>query len=159
MERLAYYYDQLNYIHPFRAGNGRAQRVFWSRVARDAGYWVGGPGRCHWRRERPRLRAGGRARRQVAPGRDVRQNRGRARPGQMNLGASVRPAQGLMAERSKWPEIEPVSQFGWSPFGECQRQFDRWPTARPTARHRRSENRDQFGPVPVRRGMRRAGER
>jgi cell filamentation protein len=39
-ERLAYFYDQLNYIHPFREGNGRAQRVFWSLVARDAGYWV-----------------------------------------------------------------------------------------------------------------------
>jgi cell filamentation protein len=37
-ERLAYFYDQLNYIHPFREGNGRTQRVFWGRVARDAGY-------------------------------------------------------------------------------------------------------------------------
>ncbi|MDR0625865.1 MAG: Fic family protein [Bifidobacteriaceae bacterium] len=39
-ERLAYFYDQLNYIHPFREGNGRAQRAFWSRVARDGGYTV-----------------------------------------------------------------------------------------------------------------------
>ncbi len=39
-ERLAYFYDQLNYIHPFREGNGRAQRVFWSRVAQDAGYEI-----------------------------------------------------------------------------------------------------------------------
>ena len=38
VKRLAYFYDQLNYIHPFREGNGRAQRVFWSRVAKDAGY-------------------------------------------------------------------------------------------------------------------------
>lgn len=38
VERLAYFYDQLNYIHPFREGNGRTQRVFWSRVATDAGY-------------------------------------------------------------------------------------------------------------------------
>jgi len=37
-KRLAHYYDQLNYIHPFREGNGRTQRIFWSRVARDAGY-------------------------------------------------------------------------------------------------------------------------
>jgi len=37
-QRLAYFYDQLNYIHPFREGNGRAQRVFWNRVAEDAGY-------------------------------------------------------------------------------------------------------------------------
>ncbi|SDM88622.1 Fic/DOC family protein [Actinomyces ruminicola] len=38
VERLAYYYDAFNYIHPFREGNGRTQRVFWSRVARDAGW-------------------------------------------------------------------------------------------------------------------------
>lgn len=38
VDRLAYFYDQLNYIHPFREGNGRTQRVFWARVARDAGY-------------------------------------------------------------------------------------------------------------------------
>ncbi|MCL2849901.1 MAG: Fic family protein [Micrococcales bacterium] len=40
VERLAYYYDQLNYIHPFREGNGRSQRVFWTRVAADAGYLI-----------------------------------------------------------------------------------------------------------------------
>lgn len=42
--RLAHHYDQLNYIHPFREGNGRAQRWFWNRVARDAGWrlsWLG----------------------------------------------------------------------------------------------------------------------
>ncbi len=39
-ERLAYFYDQLNYIHPFREGNGRTQRIFWTRVARDAGYEI-----------------------------------------------------------------------------------------------------------------------
>ena len=38
VERHAHHYDQLNYIHRFRDGNGRAQRVFWSRVARDAGW-------------------------------------------------------------------------------------------------------------------------
>jgi len=38
--RLAHHYDQLNYIHPFREGNGRTQRVFWGRVARDAGYLI-----------------------------------------------------------------------------------------------------------------------
>ena len=38
--RLAYFYDQLNYIHPFREGNGRTLRVFWSRVASDAGYAI-----------------------------------------------------------------------------------------------------------------------
>jgi cell filamentation protein, protein adenylyltransferase len=39
-KRLAHHYDQLNYIHPFREGNGRTQRVFWTRVARDAGYEI-----------------------------------------------------------------------------------------------------------------------
>ena len=41
VERLAYFYDQLNYIHPFREGNGRAQRVLWNRIAQDAGYEIG----------------------------------------------------------------------------------------------------------------------
>ena len=40
IKRLAYFYDQLNYIHPFREGNGRTQRVFWSRVAHDARYEI-----------------------------------------------------------------------------------------------------------------------
>lgn len=38
VKRLAHYYDQLNFIHPFREGNGRTQRIFWTRVAQDAGY-------------------------------------------------------------------------------------------------------------------------
>lgn len=38
IERLAHHYDQLNYMHPFREGNGRTQRAFWDRVARDAGW-------------------------------------------------------------------------------------------------------------------------
>jgi len=37
IERLAYHYDSFNYIHPFREGNGRTQRVFWTRIACDAG--------------------------------------------------------------------------------------------------------------------------
>lgn len=36
---LARFYDDLNYIHHFREGNGRTQRLFWSRVAFEAG-WV-----------------------------------------------------------------------------------------------------------------------
>lgn len=40
IDRLAYFYDQLNFIHPFREGNGRVQRVFWTRVAHDAGYEI-----------------------------------------------------------------------------------------------------------------------
>ncbi len=39
-KRLAHYYDQLNFIHPFREGNGRTQRIFWTRVAQDAGYEI-----------------------------------------------------------------------------------------------------------------------
>lgn len=38
IRRLAYHYDQFNYIHPFREGNGRTQRIFWTRIARDAGW-------------------------------------------------------------------------------------------------------------------------
>jgi cell filamentation protein len=38
IERLSHHYDQFNYVHPFREGNGRAQRVFWNRVARDAAW-------------------------------------------------------------------------------------------------------------------------
>jgi cell filamentation protein len=38
IDRLAYHYDQVNYIHPFREGNGRVQRVFWNRVAVAAGW-------------------------------------------------------------------------------------------------------------------------
>lgn len=38
IDRLAYHYDQFNYVHPFREGNGRTQRVFLNRVARDAGW-------------------------------------------------------------------------------------------------------------------------
>lgn len=32
VKRLAYFYEQLNFIHPFREGNGRTQRVFWQRT-------------------------------------------------------------------------------------------------------------------------------
>jgi len=38
VERLSFHYDQWNYIHPFREGNGRTQRLFWSRIAEDAGW-------------------------------------------------------------------------------------------------------------------------
>ena len=38
IERLSYHYDQWNYLHPFREGNGRTQRVFWNRIAADAGW-------------------------------------------------------------------------------------------------------------------------
>ena len=37
-ERLAYYLGEVNAIHPFREGNGRAQRVFFEQLASDAGF-------------------------------------------------------------------------------------------------------------------------
>jgi cell filamentation protein len=30
--RLAFYFGELNALHPFREGNGRAQRLFWGQV-------------------------------------------------------------------------------------------------------------------------------
>ena len=38
IERLAVSFDNFNTLHPFREGNGRAQRVFWTLIARDAGW-------------------------------------------------------------------------------------------------------------------------
>jgi cell filamentation protein len=35
--RLAYYLGEVNMLHPFRDGNGRAQRALFSQLARDAG--------------------------------------------------------------------------------------------------------------------------
>ena len=37
-ERLTYYLGEVNVIHPFREGNGRAQRAFFEQLAGDAGY-------------------------------------------------------------------------------------------------------------------------
>jgi cell filamentation protein len=38
IERLAVSFDNFNTLHPFREGNGRTQRVFWTLIARDAGW-------------------------------------------------------------------------------------------------------------------------
>lgn len=38
VERAAHYLGEVNALHPFREGNGRAQRAFFSQLARDAGY-------------------------------------------------------------------------------------------------------------------------
>ncbi|WEV59753.1 Fic family protein [Bifidobacterium sp. ESL0728] len=38
IQRLSVNYDNLNNLHPFREGNGRAQRIFWELVACDAGW-------------------------------------------------------------------------------------------------------------------------
>ncbi|PWG65346.1 Fic/DOC family protein [Bifidobacterium callitrichidarum] len=37
-KRLAYHYDNYNFVHPFREGNGRVQRLFWTLLCHDAGY-------------------------------------------------------------------------------------------------------------------------
>ena len=38
VDRLTHYFSELNAIHPFREGNGRAQRILFEQLARDAGY-------------------------------------------------------------------------------------------------------------------------
>jgi cell filamentation protein len=37
-ERLTYYLGEINAIHPFREGNGRAQRAFFEQLSLDAGF-------------------------------------------------------------------------------------------------------------------------
>ncbi|WP_353049372.1 Fic family protein [Exiguobacterium sp. s192] len=37
-EKLAYYYGELNMIHPFRERNGRTQKIFIEKVADKLGY-------------------------------------------------------------------------------------------------------------------------
>jgi cell filamentation protein len=36
--RLAHYLGEVNALHPFREGNGRAQHAFFGQLARDAGF-------------------------------------------------------------------------------------------------------------------------
>lgn len=36
--RVAYDYCEINVLHPFRAGNGRVQRIFFEQLALHAGY-------------------------------------------------------------------------------------------------------------------------
>lgn len=37
-KKLAHYYTGINLLHPFRAGNGRAQRIFFEQLIIHAGY-------------------------------------------------------------------------------------------------------------------------
>ncbi|WP_424534229.1 Fic family protein [Sphaerisporangium viridialbum] len=37
---LAHYYSEINAVHPFREGNGRAQRAFLGQLAADAGFHI-----------------------------------------------------------------------------------------------------------------------
>jgi cell filamentation protein len=38
VERLTHYYAEINAVHPFREGNGRAQRAFLGEIAKAAGH-------------------------------------------------------------------------------------------------------------------------
>ncbi|MTH47745.1 putative adenosine monophosphate-protein transferase Fic [Intestinirhabdus alba] len=38
VERLTWYYGEINVLHPFRLGNGLAQRIFFEQLAIHAGY-------------------------------------------------------------------------------------------------------------------------
>ncbi|KFC04968.1 cell filamentation protein [Trabulsiella guamensis ATCC 49490] len=38
VERLSHYYCEINVLHPFRLGNGLAQRIFFEQLAIHAGY-------------------------------------------------------------------------------------------------------------------------
>jgi len=40
LDRLTHYFAEVNAIHPFREGNGRAQRAFFHQLARQAGWSV-----------------------------------------------------------------------------------------------------------------------
>lgn len=39
-DRLAYYFGEINALHPFREGNGRTQRVMLGDIAKQAGYEI-----------------------------------------------------------------------------------------------------------------------
>ena len=38
VKRIAEFYNDVNYIHPFREGNGRTQRIYFSQLIRHYGY-------------------------------------------------------------------------------------------------------------------------
>ncbi|MDL4914678.1 MAG: putative adenosine monophosphate-protein transferase Fic [Enterobacterales bacterium endosymbiont of Blomia tropicalis] len=38
VQRIAHYYCEINMLHPFREGNGRAQRIFFEQLALHAGF-------------------------------------------------------------------------------------------------------------------------
>lgn len=40
IERLAYYYDLINRLHPFPEGNGRTQRLFIQQLVNRSGYMI-----------------------------------------------------------------------------------------------------------------------
>lgn len=40
LRRLAHYYSEINLLHPFRYGSGRAQRIFFEQLLVHAGYGI-----------------------------------------------------------------------------------------------------------------------
>ena len=46
IDRLAFYFAEINALHPFREGNGRTQRAFLKQLSRQAGWDMTG-GSCH----------------------------------------------------------------------------------------------------------------
>ena len=38
VKRIAEFYNDVNYIHPFREGNGRTQRIYFTQLIRHYGY-------------------------------------------------------------------------------------------------------------------------
>ena len=38
VKRIAVFYNDVNYIHPFREGNGRVQRIYFTQLIRSYGY-------------------------------------------------------------------------------------------------------------------------
>lgn len=55
VERLTHYYAEINAVHPFREGNGRAQRAFLGQIAKAAGHpiaWVHLDAACNVRAAR-----------------------------------------------------------------------------------------------------------
>lgn len=40
IERLAHYYSEINILHPFREGNGRTQRAFFTLLAKATGHRI-----------------------------------------------------------------------------------------------------------------------
>ena len=40
VSRMAYYFSELNVLHPFREGNGRTQKLFFDEIIHSAGYEI-----------------------------------------------------------------------------------------------------------------------
>lgn len=40
VQKIAYYFSEINALHPFREGNGRTQREFIRQLAKQQGYTV-----------------------------------------------------------------------------------------------------------------------